>query len=73
MLYCREEKIEDVREIRGDATLREITGLKRMTNVLTIGVWLGGWQRENFFQIISLSLFRDQHDVRARLQSDMAL
>src|SRR5450759_5285397 len=40
MLYGGEEAIEDVREIRGDATLRKITGLKGMPSVSAIGDWL---------------------------------
>jgi hypothetical protein len=40
MLYGGGENIEDVREIRGDATLRRITGLKVIPSVSAIGDWL---------------------------------
>jgi len=40
MLYGGGESIEDVREIRGDATLRKLTGLQKIPSVLAIGDWL---------------------------------
>ena len=40
MFYGGGENIEDVREIRGDATLRKITGLKGIPSVSAMGDWL---------------------------------
>jgi hypothetical protein len=40
MLYGGGEAIEDVREIRGDAPLRKITGLTGIPSVSAIGDWL---------------------------------
>ena len=40
MLYGGGESIEDVREIRDDATLRKLTGLQRIPSVSAIGDWL---------------------------------
>src|SRR5208282_3575304 len=40
MLYGGGESIEDVREIRGDATLRKLAGLQKIPSVSAIGDWL---------------------------------
>jgi hypothetical protein len=40
MLYGGGESIEDVREIRDDATLRKLTGLQKIPSVSAIGDWL---------------------------------
>ena len=40
MLYGGGESIEDVREIRSDATLRKLTGLQKIPSVSAIGDWL---------------------------------
>jgi len=40
MLYGGGETIEDVREIREDATLRKLTGLQKIPSVSALGDWL---------------------------------
>ena len=61
MLYGGGEAIEDVREIRGDATLRKITGLKGIPSVSAIGDWLRRMGERNggaAMARINASLFR---------------
>ena len=61
MLYGGGEAIEDVREIRGDATLRKITGLKGIPSVSAMGDWrrrMGGSSQGAAMARINASLFR---------------
>ncbi|MGB5218310.1 MAG: IS1380 family transposase, partial [Smithella sp.] len=62
MLYGGGESIEDVREIRGDAPLRKVSGLTGIPGVSAMGDWLrrmGGRSGVNFSgTIIAIIVWR---------------